>query len=329
MPALDEFELIRRLFAPLAAGHPGALGLADDAALVDCPPGRRLVLTTDAIVAGVHFLPDDPPDLIARKLVRVNLSDLAAMGAEPVGALLAACFPRGVDASWVERFAAGLGADLTEFRLPLLGGDTVATPGPATFALTALGTVEIGTELRRSGARAGDRLWVSGTVGDGAFGLFVARGEAKELATPHAAELLDRYRLPRPRLALGRALRGVAHAAMDVSDGLIGDLGHICETSGVGAIVEAARVPLSDAARAAIAAGLGQGLLTALTGGDDYELLFTAAPESDAKLGALSRDLGLRLAPIGGIIAGAEVRVEGPGGERLDMPRGGYRHFGR
>jgi len=327
MPAPDEFELIRRLFAPLATSA-GALGLLDDAALVETPAGRRIALTTDAIVAGVHFLPDDPPDLVARKLVRVNLSDLAAMGAEPAGLLLAACFPQSAEAAWIERFAAGLAADCGGFAVPLLGGDTVATPGPATFVVTAVGTVEAGMELRRSTARIGDRLWVSGTIGDGAFGLFAARGAATALAPEEAAFLRDRYRLPEPRVALGRALIGVATAAMDVSDGLVGDLEHICETSRVGAMIEAARVPLSAPARAAIAAGIGQGLATALVGGDDYELLFAAPPAADARVAAIGAHLGLRLTAIGTIIAGSGVRVEGPGGTPLALAARGYRHFG-
>jgi thiamine-monophosphate kinase len=326
VPAPDEFDLIRRLFAPLAT-EPGALGLTDDAALLDCPPGQRLVLTTDAIVAGVHFLADDPPKLIAQKLMRTNLSDLAAMGAAPVGVLLACCFERGAGVEWIEGFAAGLADDCKAFGVSLLGGDTVATPGPATFALTAVGTVAAGCELRRSTARLGDRVWVSGTIGDGAFGLIAARGEADKLRADQVRFLAGRYRLPEPRLALGQRLAGIATAAMDVSDGLVGDLGHIAETSRVGAVIEAERVPLSAAVQAAISAGLGQGITTALTGGDDYELLFTAPPAADSQLAALAVDLGLRLTPIGTIIEGSGVRVDGPDGKPLSFPTQGYRHF--
>ncbi len=327
MPAPDEFELIRELFAPLAT-HPGALDLRDDAALLDCPRGRQLVLTTDAIVAGVHFLADDPSDLVARKLVRVNLSDLAAMGAEPVGMLLDACFARDAGLDWMRLFAQGLAADCAQYGVPLLGGDTVATPGPATFAVTAIGSVEAGKALRRSGARAGDRIWVSGTIGDGAFGLLAARGQGGTLTPSEIEYLARRYRLPEPRVALGRALAGVATAAMDVSDGLVGDLAHVCEASHVGAVVVADQTPLSDAGRAAIAAGLGEGLATALTGGDDYELLFTAPVAADAAIDAISRDLGLRLTAIGTIIAGPGVRVDGPGDRPMALPAQGYRHFG-
>jgi thiamine-monophosphate kinase len=327
VPVPDEFDLIRQLFAPLAQ-HPGALDLRDDAALLDCPPGRRLVLTTDAIVAGVHFLPDDPPALIARKLVRVNLSDLAAMGAVPAGLLLAACFAKGTDLAWMKAFAAGLRADCAEYEAPLLGGDTVATPGPATFALTAIGTVAEGKALLRSGARAGDRIWVSGTIGDGAFGLLAAQGQAAVLAAGDSDYLARRYRLPEPRLALGQALAGIAHAAMDVSDGLVGDLGHICEASLVGAAIRADQVPLADATRSAVERGLGQGLATALTGGDDYELLFTAPVAADDRVRRIGTDLGLRLTAIGMIMAGSGVRVDGADSQPMTLPAGGYRHFG-
>lgn len=327
MPGLDEFSLIARLFAPLAARHPGALGLTDDAALIDGPGDRQWAVTSDAMVAGVHFLPDDPPDLIARKLIRVNLSDLAAMGATPFAVLMASCFPGDVTGEWLERFAAGLKADCEEFSIALIGGDTVATPGPLTLALTAIGDIPGNSALLRSNARSGDDIWVSGTIGDSAFGLMAGRGEARSLEPAARQWLLERYRLPRPRTALGPALIGLAHAAMDISDGLVGDLGHICETSGVGAVIEADKVPLSDAVWMAIAAGLG-GIDKVLTGGDDYELLFSAAVEQAPAIEALGQALGLRLTPIGRIIEGTGVRVVGSDGRAFSLSGGGYRHFG-
>jgi thiamine-monophosphate kinase len=260
--------------------------------------------------------------------MRVNLSDLAAMGAEPKGLLLVAGFARDTSDAWMQEFAAGLASDCTRYHVSLLGGDTVATPGPATFALTAIGVVEKGKELRRSRARAGDQVWVSGTIGDGAFGLLAARGQAGVLKPTEVAAVSARYRLPEPRLTLGRALVGIATAAMDISDGLVGDLGHICTASGVGAVIAADQVPLSDGVLAAIDAGLGQGLVTALTGGDDYELLFTTPPDAAARLQRVSADLGLRLTLIGEIIAGSGVRVRGPDGADLTLPARGYRHFG-
>ena len=337
MSKLDEFDLIRRLFSPLAR-HPGALGLMDDAALLEGVPGRYTVLTTDAIVAGVDFLADDPADLVAQKLIRVNLSDLAAMGAAPVGLMLAACFGDKLPPNWIEEFAEGLAEDCEAYGVPLLGGDTVATRGPSTFTITAVGQVAIGKELRRSGAKPGDRVWVSGTIGDGAFGLIAAQGLANRLSEADTAFLADRYRLPQPRLGIAQDLAGTATAAMDISDGLVADLGHICAASGVWAAIEAARVPFSPAASAAISVGLGEGLATALTGGDDYELLFTAPPAADDKINAVASQHGLRLTAIGSVMpeetgsdghaaTGLRVRVIGTDGRPIGLTRSGYRHF--
>ena len=309
---LGEFERIARFFAPLA--HPAAAGLRDDAAFLDVPAGRRLVLTADAIVEGVHYLPDDPPELVARKLLRVNLSDLAAKGAEPLGYLLTTALPARCDETWLEAFARGLGEDPRAFGVALLGGDSTSTPGPASLSLTALGTVAPGRELRRSGARPGDAVWVSGTLGDAALGLKAIRGELAGLGPAEREFLAGRYRLPQPRTALGPRLVGLATAAIDISDGLVADLGHICATSGVAAVVEAERLPLSPAARAAGAAALP----LALGGGDDYELLVTAP-------GALDPALGLTR--IGRIEAGAGIRVLDAAGGEIDVPTAGWRHF--
>lgn len=322
---VDEFGLIARLFAPLAARHGGALGLTDDCALFDGPGDYAWAVTSDALVAGVHFLPDDPPELIARKLIRVNLSDLAAMGAAPRFILMACCFPIGVTSDWLDRFAAGLKADCDEFSVALIGGDTVATPGPLTLCLTALGEVPKGAALLRSNARSGDEIWVSGTLGDAAYGLSVAQNRAGALSAPLQADLLARYRIPQPRIALGLHLRGLVGGCMDISDGLVGDLDHICQTSGVGAELMAEDLPLSAAALAAREAGLGAHL--ALTGGDDYELLFTAAPDQRPALEAIGRRLGLRLSRIGRIMAGQGVRVLDRHGQPLALKSGGYQHF--
>src|SRR5260370_6116295 len=226
---LGEFGRIARFFAPLAG--PGGLGLKDDAALIDCAPGHRLVVTVDAIVAGVHFLPEDPPGLVARKLLRVNLSDLAARGARPVHYVLATAFPATLGDDWVERFAQGLAEDQRLFGVDLLGGDSVATSGPAVLSLTAFGEVAAGAEIRRGGALPGDHIWVSGTIGDAYLGLKVLRGEYPELAAEHREALIARFQLPEPRTALGPRLAGTAHAMCDVSDGLLADLGHICDVS--------------------------------------------------------------------------------------------------
>ncbi|EME69785.1 thiamine-monophosphate kinase [Paramagnetospirillum caucaseum] len=327
--APDEFGLIAELFAPLAAGFPGALGLTDDAAFIPAEPGYDTVATMDSMVAGVHFLPDDPPDLVARKLIRVNLSDLAAKGAEPRLLLLSAAFPVGVGQDWLRAFGAGLAEDVREFAVHLIGGDTVSTPGPLTLTLTALGRVAAGRGLKRSGARAGDTIWVSGGIGDGALGLKAIRGQLPGLAAAHLEFLAGRYRLPQPRVGLGPRLVGLAHGAMDVSDGLVQDLGHLCRASGLAARIAAARVPLSPAAAAAL--GHDQSLLASvLAGGDDYEVLFTAPPGAEESLTRLSAELGVALTAIGSVAPGetGKVAVTGPDGRDVDVGQGGWRHFG-
>jgi thiamine-monophosphate kinase len=316
-----EFALIARHFRPLAGE--GALDLGDDAALLTPPAGQQLVLAADALVAGVHFLPDDPPGMIARKLLRVNLSDLAAMGAAPLGYLMTTAFTRGTADSWIAAFVAGLAEDQERFGIAVLGGDTVATPGPACFSLTIIGVVPPGQALHRRGAQIGDDIWVSDSIGDGALGLRVLQGK---LAADAEGHLARRYRLPEPRLALGQALRGVARAAMDVSDGLVQDLGHLCRAAGCGAEINAAAVPLSAAASAALA-GDAALLPLMLTGGDDYELLFAAAPEDAAAVRAAGEKAGVPVARIGRFIAGEAVVVRDGSGAAITLPQGGWSHF--
>lgn len=324
--APDEFQVIADLFAPLAQAYPGALGLTDDVALLGPDPAHETAVTMDAMVAGVHFLPDDPPDLVARKLVRVNLSDLAAKGARPFAIMLAAAFPKGTDLAWMQLFARGLAEDVAEFGIALIGGDTVAIPGPLTLSLTAFGKVETGRAILRSAAQVGDVVWVSGSIGDGALGLRAARDGWDGLAPQHVNYLAGRYRLPRPRVGLGARLPGLAHAGMDVSDGLVQDLGHICRASSLAAVVEAAKVPLSPAARAAVAADDSL-LATVLTGGDDYELLFTAPPSATPAILALGGEAGVDVTAIGSMEAGEGVTVRGGDGRPLALARGGWRHF--
>lgn len=317
-----EFALIARHFRPLAGQ--GALDLADDAAVLDMPPGRQLVIAADAMVEGVHYLPSDPPETVGRKLLRVNLSDLAAMGAAPLGYLMTTSFMRGIADDWIAGFVRGLAEDQREFGLAVLGGDTTATPGPTCLSLTILGTVAPGAALRRVGARPGDEIWVSGTIGDGLLGLRVLRGE---VAGDAAGYLAGRYRLPQPRLALGAAIASVARAGLDVSDGLVQDLGHLCRAGGCGAEVEASLVPLSGAARALVGQDLT--LLPALlSGGDDYELLFTAAPEAAGAVMAAAAQAGTAVTRIGRMVPGAsEVTVRNEAGRVLDIARGGWSHF--
>jgi thiamine-monophosphate kinase len=311
MSGLDEFGEIARLFRPLTRGAAGAFGLMDDAAVVPQRPGFDLVVTKDAIVAGVHFLADETPDLIGRRLARVNLSDLAAKGAEPFAAFLAVAWPRGFTEADRAAFAAGLGADLKEAGVSLLGGDTVATPGPFTASLTALGWVPAGRMVRRAGAKPGDRLMVSGHIGDGWLGLQAARGE---VADPDGY-LAARYRLPQPRLDLRRTVLEHATAAADVSDGLIADAGHLGAAGGVGLILDLDRAPLSPQARAWLEGRPDRvaGLVALASGGDDYEIV-AASPV------ALP---GFTV--IGEVTAGREVEVTSAG-RRIDPGRGGWRH---
>jgi thiamine-monophosphate kinase len=308
-----EFSLIARHFRPLAG--PGALGLLDDAALLTPPPGQQLVLAADAMVAGVHFLADDPPETIGRKLLRVNLSDLAAMGAAPLGYLMTIALTPGTDEAWLAGFTAGLAADQAEFGLQVLGGDTVSTPGPLSLSLTILGHAPPGAALTRAGARAGDDLWVSGRIGDGWLGLRAARGE---IADPNG-RLARRYRLPEPRLALGLALRGLARACMDVSDGLLQDAGHLARAGGCAVAVEAARIPVSDAAAP----------ITALaTGGDDYELLFAAAPEDRAAVEAAGLAARTPVTRLGRFTPGAaHVSLRDATGQDITPAKLGWSHL--
>jgi thiamine-monophosphate kinase len=310
-----EFALIARHFRPLAG--PGALDLADDAAVLAPPPGRELVIAADAMVAGVHFLPGDPPDLIGRKLLRTNLSDLAAMGAVPLGYLMTVSAPRSTPDAWFAGFAAGLAQDQAAFGLALLGGDTTGTPGPITLSLTVLGSVAPGEAIRRAGARPGDLLFVTGTIGDAALGLGAARGER---ADPDGF-LAGRYRLPQPRLGVAR--HGVVAAALDVSDGLVQDVGHLCRAGGCAAEIAAARVPLSPAARAA----LPDALALILTGGDDYELAMAVPAERAAALRAAAGAVPVTC--IGRFVAGPPgVTVRDEAGAPLAFDAGGWSHFG-
>ncbi len=276
-----EDEIIEKYFAPLAG--PAGLGLADDAAAFVPPAGRDLVVTKDMLCAGVHFFADDPPGAIARKALRVNLSDLAAKGAEPLGFLLGLALPDDWTPDWLAAFAAGLGEDAAAYRCPLIGGDTVKSPGALTLSITALGSVPAGLRLTRSSVAENDILYVSGTIGDAVLGLGLrslpAPAWGLELSAESQVFLRERYLLPQPRLALGAALQASAHAAMDISDGLAGDLAKMLRLSGLTA--EIGEVPFSAAAQEALRAE--DGLIAALlTGGDDYEILAAVPPDAAA-----------------------------------------------
>jgi thiamine-monophosphate kinase len=322
----DEFALIAKYFAPLARKAPGSLGLLDDAALLDPKPGQTLVLAADMAVEGVHFTENDPPELIGRKVLRFNLSDLAAMGAAPVAYLLTLAKPERRSADWVGAIAAGLAEDQNVFQISLIGGDTTASPGPAMLSITVIGAVKSGEALQRTGARPGDGIFVSGTIGDGTLGLKALKGDLDGLTAGDGEYLVGRYRLPQPRLALGQALSGVATAAIDVSDGLIADLAHICDASEVGAVIETNKVPLSAAAEAAVSDQT-TGLTSLLTSGDDYELLFCVPENRLDAAGQVGEIGGVAVTRIGQISEGSGIEALGEDGEPLALESQGYRHF--
>ena len=327
MQGISEDDLIATLFAPIAG--PGALGLKDDVACFTPPADCDLIVTKDVLVAGVHFYPDDPPDAIARKCLRVNLSDVIAKGADPLGFLLAVALPNDISLDWLQAFAQALGQDAALYSCPLLGGDTVRTPGPLTLSITALGSVPNGRMVARTGAQIGDAIYVSGTIGDSALGLYM-RGDAPawvaQLSLADRDILRQRYLVPQPRFALRHVLRAHAHGAMDVSDGLVGDLSKMMRASGTGARVELARVPLSSSARAAIA--LDDRLFeTALTGGDDYEILVTIAPDQCASFEAGAQACGVMVTRIGDVVAGGMTSFVDAGGALRVFKRGSFSHF--
>ncbi len=323
-----EFQLIAELFAPLSKGAAGALGLKDDVALIDVSPGCQLVTTTDTLISGVHFRAGDPPETVARKALRVNLSDLAAKGARPVGFLQALSLNDSIDDAYLERYAAGLAVDVQEFGVALLGGDTISGPGPLAITITAFGEVETGKALLRSGARPGDIVCVTGTIGDGAVGL-ACLNSALQLPAPLTEYAVDRYHIPQPRLTIGRALAGLATACLDVSDGLVADVGHLCEASGVAIVLDRDSIPLSPAVLAAVEWDAGW-WDAVLGGGDDYELAFTLPPEWVPTLETLAAKLKFPLTVIGTVIGplsapGLGVTVTS-GGKPVPVTRAGYRH---
>jgi thiamine-monophosphate kinase len=327
-PLPGEFDLIARYFAPLARNAPGALGLLDDAVTFAPPVGCELVLTTDALTADLHFLRSDPPDLIARKMLRVNLSDLAGKGAKPLGYLMTTAFDRSIDEAWIKKFAEGLAQDQDIFGLTLLGGDTTSTPGPLALTATLIGTVPTGRALRRTGARPGDCILVTGTIGDGYFGLGALRGEFSQSALQHRRFLTGRYQLPEPRVAFGQAMteRGLGRAGMDISDGLAADLGHMCAASGCGAQVRLPEVPISPAL-AELLADDPNLLLSAVTGGDDYEMLLAVAPDQVAEVRAAAVSCATQVTEIGVFTKAKDVIFADSDGQPVALPKAGFTHF--
>jgi len=323
-----EFALIARYFRPLADGAAGAFALTDDAALYKPRAGEELVITADLLAEGVHFLPDDPPESIARKALRVNLSDLAAKGADPVGYLLALALPKDWTEPWLRKFAAGLRGDQKRYGITLIGGDTSRAADRLTIVITAVGSVSRGKMVRRRGARPGDALFVSGTIGDGALGLRLRLGSIDGgPAGANAKHLLDRYLHPQPRTALAPVLRQFATSALDVSDGLVGDLAHICEVSEVGASIDLESIPLSKGARALLATDP-SALSTILTGGDDYEVLATVPARKAAAFTAAAAVGGVSVTRIGEMTRGRGAPVVlDRDGRRVELAGLSFDHF--
>jgi thiamine-monophosphate kinase len=324
-----EDSLIARYFRPLAAADPGAFDLTDDAAILKAL-GADIVVTTDAIVEGVHFLPGDPPETIAQKALRVNLSDLAAKGATPAGFVLTLAL-RSVDDAWLSAFARGLEADASRFVCPLLGGDTVSTPGPLMASITAFGRIAPGRMVRRSGAKPGDRVMVTGSIGDAALGLDILRGGkvAGVFGDGHAARLalVRRYLVPEPRNALAGVIRDHAHAAMDVSDGLAGDLAKLCAASSLSAVIDVPAIPVSEPAAAALAAGAAS-MEALICAGDDYEILCAIPEDGFEAFSQAAAAAGVAASSIGTLIAGdLPPKFLDATGREMPLSRLSYSHF--
>lgn len=327
----SEEAIIGEFWAPLASGFPGAFGLKDDCAVIAPEAGCELVVTTDAVIAGVHFFADEEPGAVAWKALAVNVSDLVAKGAAPLAYLMTLALPEAPERRWLAAFADGLRRAQERFGCRLAGGDTDRTPGPLSVSITALGTIPAGRMVRRSTARPGDVVYVSGTIGDAALGLALRRdpslGERWQLETSARDRLDARYRRPEPPVGLVAVVRACASAAMDISDGLVKDFDRLCRAAGAGGSIKAARVPLSAPARAVIERG-GATLSALLTGGEDYEVLAAIAPDRAAEFARLAAAAGTPVTRIGSIEdAAAGVSVLDAAGRAMTFARTGWDHF--
>ncbi len=326
-----EFQLISEIFAPLAVGYSGSLSLLDDGAILTIKKGREVVVTSDTLVEGVHFLPEDPPDSLGIKTLAVNLSDLAAMGAEPHAYTLSAAWPSHISTSWIEKFAAGLKEIQERYQLHLIGGDTVSTSGPVTLTITAFGQVDIGKSIQRKTADLGDNVYVTGNMGDSALGLKLTANQIDtDIPYNYRAFLINRYRQPIPRVEIGNSLYKFATSAVDISDGLVADIGHLAQQSCRRIIIHTSRLPLSEAAKKLVDADP-KLMNIILEGGDDYELAFTAPPIFHEKIIHLSIELKTPITAIGSVIADkthpAGVEVRDANNQKIELTNGGYRHF--
>lgn len=335
--AIEEFDLIARVFRPLAAGSSASLNLVDDAAVLDPGPGFEVIVTTDTLSESVHFRSEDSPDVVAQRALASNMSDLAAMAAEPLGYTLAIAAPASTPASWFEEFAAGLAAEQARYGTGLLGGDTTKSPGGLMITITALGRAPKGLAIKRSNAKADDHLWVSGTIGDATLGLAILQGDISAQSRADREFLVERFNRPTARLVVASLLRSHATSAIDVSDGLIADVGHIATASNLAVEIEGEAIPLSTAARS-VAESPGDGgtgmLARLMSGGDDYEIAFTAPASAQSAIERWSADNVLPLSRIGRLTSPSSERIAGSvsvidvSGEALIMDGpGGYRHF--
>ncbi|MEM6625179.1 MAG: thiamine-phosphate kinase [Pseudomonadota bacterium] len=325
---MNEFDIISKYFTPLAQ-YAGAADLSDDVAELVIPSGARVVVTTDALVEGVHFLPGDPLDTVARKLLRVNVSDCLAKGAKPLAASLTLAWPATRAERDLAAFAAGLDSDLAHWDVALLGGDTVSTPGPLTLSLTLHGVCGQAGPIRRSGGHAGEDLWVTGSIGDGFLGLRAAQGDLASVSAVDCARLSGVYRTPAPpELAFAAVVANFASASVDVSDGLIADLQHLAEASGLGATLNLSEMPVSEAAARWLASqDENTGRLLLATGGDDYQTLFSAPPSLAADIVSAAKAAGVAATRIGTLNAKPGVFVLDASGMPLNVDRAGWAHF--
>ncbi len=323
---MDEFDFIASKLRPLAGSFAGALNLEDDAAILKPEKGQEFVVTTDALTADVHFFATDPPQLIAQKCLRVNLSDIAAMGAAPYCYSLALMLPEKTSLTWLSEFCDGLRADQNSHNVHLSGGDTTSTRGRMSIAITMVGTVPVGKALKRSTARVGDDIWVTGTIGDAAMGLQALKNGLPSVDPAARDALIRRYYVPQPRNRIALALRDLATSAIDISDGLAADLGHICTASGVGAQVSASKIPVSDHVLSLLNTNAVH-LETLLSGGDDYELMFTANSEKYSKISLLSKSFNLKVSKIGTLTANPEIGFIDQDGASMKLSSNGFRHF--
>ena len=322
---MDEFSFIEEYLAPLTFGKIEALSLQDDAAILQQKPGYDIVITKDAIVEGTHFFASDSPDDIAKKLLRVNISDLAAKGAKPYCCFLALILPKKLPSKWLQNFTAALKDDLKEFGCFLAGGDTSSNDGGLVLTLTAIGYVPNGKAILRSGAALGELVFVTGTIGDAYLGLEIMQGKYTALSASAKEFAMNRYHIPQPRITIGQQLCGIATACADISDGLLADLGNICKASKVGAEIKLGLVPISSSGMEA--ATIDKNFkISAITGGDDYELIFTAPASMQNKIAQIAISNDIKIINIGKIVAGNGVKLSGDNGEEIKIGRAGYRH---